>query len=90
LLIGIALPAIEIKEGEIGARCIVRAFLDRKGHPNLSYFKSKRFIVEGQEHSPIEVPNLAAFLIGTSSCPEPRTRTCTDYRNGQEHSPITD
>ncbi len=33
--------------------------------------------VEGQEHVPIEVAIIAAFLfIGTSPCPEPRT--CTD------------
>ncbi|WP_081718047.1 MULTISPECIES: helix-turn-helix domain-containing protein [unclassified Paenibacillus] len=30
------------------------------------------------------------YFIGTSSCPELRTRTCTDCRNGQEHIPITD
>lgn len=29
-------------------------------------------------------------FIGTSSYPEPRTRTCTDCRTGQEHEPITD
>jgi hypothetical protein len=34
---------------------------------------------------------LAVFLfIGTSSCPEEKTRTCTDCRKGQEHNPITD
>jgi hypothetical protein len=29
-------------------------------------------------------------FIGTSSCHESRTRTCTDCRKGQEHRPITD
>ncbi|MGG3281139.1 hypothetical protein [Paenibacillus solani] len=35
---------------------------------------------------------LAAFLfyIGTSSCPRLGTRTCTDYRKGQEYEPIAD
>ncbi|MDQ0656041.1 hypothetical protein [Paenibacillus sp. W2I17] len=52
--------------------------------------KSKRS-VEGQEHDPIEVAILAAFyFIGTSSCPKPMTRTCTDCRNRQEHGPVSD
>lgn len=47
--------------------------------------------VEGQEQYPIESRYLSAFyFIGTSSCPEQRTRTCTDCRYGQEHVPITD
>ncbi|UYO02570.1 MULTISPECIES: hypothetical protein [unclassified Paenibacillus] len=42
------------------------------------------FIVEGQEHSPMESRYFSGFFcfIGTSSCP--------DYRNGQELEPITD
>ncbi|MFE9278281.1 IS3 family transposase [Paenibacillus glucanolyticus] len=34
---------------------------------------------------PLKVAKIAAFFcfIGTSSCPESRTRTCTDYSKGQ-------
>jgi hypothetical protein len=39
---------------------------------------------------PLKVAKKAVFFIGTSSCPESRTRTCTDCRKGQEHEPIPD
>lgn len=49
-------------------------------------------LVSGDKNMvPLKVANSGFFCFnGTSSCPESKTRTCTDYRKGQEHSPITD
>lgn len=35
-----------------------------------------------------KLSKMAPYVIGISSFPEQRTRTCTDYRNGQERVPI--
>ncbi|WP_106767507.1 Imm7 family immunity protein [Paenibacillus faecalis] len=61
------------------------------GSYGVLYVRDSDDPVGGQEHGPVESRYLAAFyVIGTSSCPEPKTRTCTDCRKGQEPSPITD
>jgi len=48
--------------------------------------------VEGQEHIPIEVAILGAFFILSVQVrvPSQGQELNTDWRNGQEHSPISD
>jgi len=60
---------------------------DRSTNGNIE----SRYVSGDKNMVTLKVAILAAFcFIGTGSCPERRTRTCTDCRIRQEHEPIPD